>query len=144
MWRPFTRGKPEAAEEPEETSTEPTQAKRRRKGKGKEKATEETDILLNDETLRVVWIRSHPATHDEVFNALQTAASSVLDEINKESTSDQVVDVEIADLRGKVNVFEIMGPKSSQVLKGALQPIASDDRTSFKEVWLLTPSSLSC
>ncbi|PBK74850.1 POP1-domain-containing protein [Armillaria solidipes] len=135
MWRPFTRGKPEAAEEPEETSTEPTQAKRRRKGKGKEKTTEETDILLNDETIRVIWIRSHPVTHDDVFNALQTAASSVLNEINKESTSDQVVDVEIADLRGKVNVFEIMGPKSSQVLKGALQPIASDDRTSFKEFW---------
>ncbi|KAK0464529.1 POP1-domain-containing protein [Desarmillaria tabescens] len=133
MWRPFTRDKPEAAEEPEESSTEPTQAKRKRKGKGKEKAIEETDIPLNEETIRVVWIRSHPATHDEVFNALQTAASSVLDGIKNESTSDQAVDVEIADLRGKVNIFEIMGPKSSQVLKGALQPIASDDRISFKE-----------
>ncbi|KAK0221848.1 POP1-domain-containing protein [Armillaria fumosa] len=137
MWRPFTSSKPEAAEEPEEISTEPSQRKRKRKGKGKgkEKVTKEIDILPNEETIRVVWIRSHPATHDEVFNALQTAASSVLDEINKESTSDQVVDVEIADLRGKVNIFEIMGPKSSQVLKGALQPIASDDRTSFKEFW---------
>ncbi|KAK0487445.1 NUC188 domain-containing protein [Armillaria novae-zelandiae] len=135
MWRPFTRDKPEAAEEPDEISTEPTQAKRKRKGKGKEKVTTEIDILPNEETIRVVWIRSHPATHDEVFNALQAAASSVLDEINQESRSDQVVDVEIADLRGKVNVFEIMGPKSSQILKGALQPIASDDRTSFNEFW---------
>ncbi|KAK0201890.1 POP1-domain-containing protein [Desarmillaria ectypa] len=135
MWRPFTRHESGAAEGPEETSTELTQAKRKRKGKGKEKAAEETDTPLNEETIRVVWIRSHPATHDEVFNALQTAASSVLDEIKKESTSDQAVDVEIADLRGKVNIFEIMGPKSSQVLKGALQPIASDDRIGFKEFW---------
>ncbi|KAK0504008.1 POP1-domain-containing protein [Armillaria luteobubalina] len=135
MWRPFTSSKPEAAEEPEEISTEPSQAKRKRKGKGKEKVTKDIDILPNEEMIRVVWIRSHPVTHDEVFTALQTAASSVLDEINKELASDQVVDVEIADLRGKVNVFEIMGPKSSQVLKGALQPIASDDRASFEEFW---------
>jgi len=44
------------------------------------------------------------------------------------------IDVEIADLRGQINVFEIMGPKSSQVLRGALNPVLQDQRKDFTQV----------
>lgn len=42
----------------------------------------------------------------------------------------------MADLREQFNVFEIMGPKASQVLKGALKP-ADDKREDFKKVCVL-------
>jgi ribonuclease P/MRP protein subunit POP1 len=42
--------------------------------------------------------------------------------------------VEIADLRGSVNTFEIMGTKASQVIKGALSSVGDDDRQEFKKV----------
>lgn len=48
--------------------------------------------------------------------------------------NDPVVQVEIADLRECLNVFEIMGAKSSQVIKGALRPVADDKRQELKKV----------
>lgn len=82
---------------------------------------------------RTVWIRAHPAVHDQIFDALHDSASSVLDSFKKGSASDIPVEVEIVDMRGKINIFEIMGPKTSQVLKGALQPV-EDSREEFKKV----------
>ena len=78
---------------------------------------------------------SHPAVFDEVFSALQTSASVTLDAIRQSSgaTIAASTEIEIADLREHVNVFEIMGPKSNQVLKGALTP-AEDKREEFKKV----------
>jgi len=85
---------------------------------------------------RTVWIRSHPAAFSEVFSALQISASVILDAIKQSSSTTQSpqTEVEIADLREQVNVFEIMGPKSSQILKGALAPVGEDKREEFKKV----------
>jgi len=70
---------------------------------------------------------------DDVFAALQESASLVL-EAEKQRHKDVFAEVEMADLRGSVNVFEIMGPKASQVIKGALSPVADEDRQEFKTV----------
>ncbi|KAF9230624.1 FAT domain-containing protein [Melanogaster broomeanus] len=56
-------------------------------------------------------------------------------------------EIEIADLRGSINAFEVMGPKSSQVIKGALSPAGGEDRVDFKKFWeslndLQTPSNI--
>ena len=90
---------------------------------------------------RIVWIRSHPAVFEDVFSALQTSASLTLDGIRRASNeNDKPLEVELADLRGQVNVFEIVGPRSSQVIKGALTPVAEDKREVFQKVgrWLWT------
>lgn len=112
MWQPSTVSAPQAKSEAPKNS------------KGKEKA--------NDK--RVLWIRAHPAVHDQIFDTLQDSASSVLDAFKSGSSSQEQIDVDIVDMKGKVNIFDIMGPKSSQVLKGALQPVAADERAEFKEV----------
>lgn len=86
--------------------------------------------------IRTVWIRSHPVAFSEVFSALQISASVTLEAIKQSSSATESSrhEVEIADLREQVNVFEIMGPKSSQVLKGALTPVGEDKREEFKKV----------
>lgn len=105
--------------------------KRKRKGKAKV-ATEATP-----DTIRAVWLRSHPSIHDEVFSSLHTAISLTL-EAEKRASSTQV-EVEMVDLRGQTNVFEIMGPKASQVLKGALNPTPQDQREDFRKVTIPLP-----
>ena len=82
---------------------------------------------------RTIWLRFHPSVQLEVFNTLKQAASQTLAEYNTNYGSHQVT-LEIADLKRHVNVFEIMGPKSSQVIKGALSPVASEDREEFLKV----------
>jgi ribonuclease P/MRP protein subunit POP1 len=104
--------------------------RRKKKGKGKEK-----DVEANFEPTRKVWLRSHPSVFNDVFSSLQTAASTVLDVVKRNMREDEKhVDVELTDLRGQVNVFEIMGPKSSQVLKGALSPVPQDQSSEFHQV----------
>ncbi len=139
MWQPLASfasepQQPFEAEGEQNQEGQPSAPRRKRKAssKGKEKASEE--LPLPDETLRSLWIRTHPAVHDQVFNALHESASSVLESFKNASDTEEPVEVEIADMRGKVNIFEIMGPKSSQVIKGALQPGPKDDRVGFKEV----------
>jgi ribonuclease P/MRP protein subunit POP1 len=104
--------------------------KRRKKRKGKEKEKAQPA----SEGTRLVWLRSHPSVFDGVFSSLRAAASLALD-IAKRSMGEEEkdIDVEIADLRGQINVFEIMGPKSSQVLKGAL-PVPQDQKEEFTQV----------
>lgn len=80
---------------------------------------------------RVLWLRIHPVIFEDVTRELQKATSQVLD--RPRSSNEEIV-VEIADLRGQVNAFEIMGPKSTQVLRGALTPILKDERKEFKKV----------
>ncbi len=80
---------------------------------------------------RTLWLRIHPAIFEDVTHELQKATSQVLD---RPRSSTEEIAVEIADLRGQVNTFEIMGPKSTQVLRGALTPVAKDDREEFKKV----------
>jgi len=127
MWKPVqpTNG-PESTDGPSAAAT--FNKKKKPQGKGKSKGS--------DLDVRTVWIRSHPVVFEEVFSALQTSASVTLEVIKQSSSTTQSpsAEVEIADLREQVNVFEIMGPKSNQVLKGALTPVGEDKREEFKKV----------
>lgn len=80
---------------------------------------------------RVLWLRVHPVIFEDITRELQKATSQVLD---RPRSSNEEIAVEIADLRGQVNAFEIMGSKSTQVLRGALTPILKDEREEFKKV----------
>lgn len=118
----------------QESEGQKDSVKRKRKGKGKAKQNVLPSIA-DPAVSRVVWLRSHPSMFDEVFSSLQTAASLTLDAAKRNAGGHTVdFDVEIADLRGHVNVFEIMGPKANQVLKGAMSPIPQDQRREFNEV----------
>ncbi|KAH0832347.1 hypothetical protein J3R83DRAFT_13363 [Lanmaoa asiatica] len=103
------------------------------KGKGKEKQTDDNASPELNIGPRVIWIRCHPAIFEEVFESLQTSASHVLEQSKKKDPQVHA-EIEIADLRGYLNAFEIMGPKSSQVIKGALSPVGNDDRKDVKKV----------
>lgn len=154
------------------TDAEPaTDAKRKAKpktkgnGKGKGKANapeEETPVEPTsappDIVVRTVWVYVHPSAFDDVFAAVQTSASLVLEQLKKSSATaasaptdadvgmsteqEKTYEVEIADLREEVNVFEIMGPKASQVIKGALSPVQQDQRPEFRRVRALPMFSL--
>jgi hypothetical protein len=60
---------------------------------------------------RVLWIRVHPAALENVMVALKAANQKV-------PASDQV---EITDLSGDVNSFELVGPRTSQVIHGVFK-----------------------
>ena len=85
-------------------------------------------------TTRTVWLRFHPSIQLEVFDTLKQAASRTLIKYKTNSDGLQEATLEIADLRRHFNAFEIMGPKSSQVIKGVLSPVASENRKEFLEV----------
>ncbi|KAG1861722.1 ribonucleases P/MRP protein subunit POP1-domain-containing protein [Suillus subalutaceus] len=125
MWRPLPVGNISAP-----TNASPAEGSKRRR-KGKKKVLADT---AQQSPARTVWVRSHPAVFDDIFAALQGSASLVLD-AEKQRHKDVHAEVEIADLRGSVNTFEIMGPKSSQVIKGALSSVLDDDRREFKKFW---------
>ncbi|KAI0821998.1 POP1-domain-containing protein [Trametes gibbosa] len=100
------------------------------KGKGKTKAR--LVIPVSSSTrIRTVWIRVHPSTTVEAHQALRHAASSALDTAKE---AGRCAEVQMADLREQFNVFEIMGPKASQVIKGALKPV-DDQREDFDKFW---------
>jgi hypothetical protein len=76
-----------------------------------------------DEEIRTVWIRCHPIIFSSVHSTLKQAVSLTLDALKKSSKHSQnSYAVEVIDLRDSINVFEITGPKSSQVIHGALTP----------------------
>lgn len=108
------------------------EATSKRKRKGKKKASDQ-NVDSKWPPNRTVWIRVHPAVTSEVHVALRTAASFALDTLGK-ITGRPECKVDIADLRGGVNMFEIMGPKSSQVIKGALKPVQHKWRGDFNKV----------
>ncbi|KZP33575.1 POP1-domain-containing protein [Athelia psychrophila] len=116
--------------------------KAKRKGKQAQPQTESssTEEVANP-PIRTVWIRTHPAVFDDVFSGLQHSASLVLQNLPTPpgTAAAPSTEIEIADLRENVNVFEIMGPKSNQVLKGALTPIKEDKREDFKKFWSSLP-----
>ena len=99
------------------------------KGKAKEPPIETT--------MRTAWVRVHPTIQADAFKTLKLAASTALDELRQSSQhAGKEYTVEVANLRDAVNVFEIMGPKSSQVLKGSLTPVEGQGKE-FNEVMLL-------
>ncbi|GJE88273.1 POP1 and POPLD domain-containing protein [Phanerochaete sordida] len=122
LWKPQLR-----------QSTQQTASQSRRKtskGKGKERESDENALE------RVVWIWAHPSVFAQVYLELQTAASFALEAVKKgDIVVDGKAEVQIADLREELNVFELMGPKSSQVIQGALKPVIEDGREEFKKCW---------
>ncbi|KAI0314024.1 POP1-domain-containing protein [Amylostereum chailletii] len=70
-----------------------------------------------DTATRTVWVRCHPLAVKKL-----------------PEHAERKYEVEVADIRDSVNVFEIMGAKSSQVICGALTPVA-DERPEFKKFW---------
>ncbi|CAL1712921.1 unnamed protein product [Somion occarium] len=107
---------------------------RKRKGKSKEKAKEkESD---SQSPSRRVWLKVHPSVFHDVYVELRDATSFALEAVKKAAApGDPACVVEMADLRNKLNVFEIMGPKASQVIRGALRPVLEDIREDFKKFW---------
>ena len=134
LWRPLG----DMADDPDV----PHQSKSARKRKGRRRSN---GFSNPDKQERTVWLRFHPAMFDEVQAALQDAAARTLDHIHRtmvsvslnsgaEETSETV---EIVDLRGQVNAFEIMGPKSTSVLMGVLdlvKPAAGPDLKTVRAI----------
>ncbi|KAF8120269.1 ribonucleases P/MRP protein subunit POP1-domain-containing protein [Boletus edulis] len=134
IWQPLS---PE--NNPSQTQEPPAQSEKRKgkgkgKGKGKEKQTDDSKLPESNDGPRVIWVRCHPAIFEDVFESVRTSASYVLEQ-SKKKDPQKHAEIEIADLRGCINAFEIMGPKSSQVIKGALSPVGNDDRKDVKKFW---------
>jgi ribonuclease P/MRP protein subunit POP1 len=70
---------------------------------------------------RVAWLRVHPAAYEKSSKALTAAAMAVLE--SEKQSGHPSIEIEIADLRGQFNSFNLTGPKSSQVIWGALSPV---------------------
>ncbi|KAJ7935581.1 NUC188 domain-containing protein [Mycena leptocephala] len=142
FWRPIpVPSKPQDAQDPPPAPSQSQSAAEgsQKRGKGKGKAKEPASKSLDpDAVRRTVWICSHPAISENVFVALRTAASSVLDTARKAAPPGTQIDdigIELEDLSGQINAFEIMGPKSNQVLKGALSPVSQESREDFNKFW---------
>jgi ribonuclease P/MRP protein subunit POP1 len=96
-----------------------------------------------DEETRTVWIRCHPAISMTVLSTLKGAVSLTLDTLKRSpGHSENSHSVEILDLRESINVFEITGPKSSQVVHGALTPAITNHNGEFKKVRYIELSRL--
>lgn len=96
----------------------------------------EANLKFRSTPRRLVWIRIHPSIFEDVYLVIQTSVSYALDAAKKANGPDSKVllGVTICDLRERLNVFEIMGPKSSQVIKGAFKPIKAQGRKDFDAV----------
>ncbi|THV05260.1 POP1-domain-containing protein [Dendrothele bispora CBS 962.96] len=119
------------------SETETQARKKNRKGKDKEAPSG----LDPSKVIRTLWICVHPSVMKEVYIVLQTSVSLVLESIRDAGLPE--VQVELAPLRGQLNMFEIMGPKSSQVIKGAFSPVLNDQSETFKKFWA-SLSNLQC
>jgi ribonuclease P/MRP protein subunit POP1 len=102
--------------------------------KGKESGSSTPTSAPGSSLERTVWIRFHPTVHSQVISALQTAGSQYL--AKKKAEGNEGVQLEICDLKDQINVFEIMGPQASQVIRGALSAVPGDSRPEFRQVRL--------
>jgi ribonuclease P/MRP protein subunit POP1 len=102
------------------------------KGKGKELSATAPIPESQRNTGRVVWLRFHPVSHAQALSALQAAASQYLSK--KKADGYEGIKIQIVDLKDQINVFEIMGPQASQVIRGALATVPGDQRDDFKKV----------
>ncbi|KIY46529.1 POP1-domain-containing protein [Fistulina hepatica ATCC 64428] len=101
------------------------------KQKGKRKAP--ASSTEPDEPSRTVWLRTHPAAYDKLVAEIKVVASGLLRDVGYEVGGPEIA-IEIADLRNELVMFNIMGPKSSQVIKGTLKP-ARWNNNEFQEFW---------
>ncbi|KAI0300399.1 ribonucleases P/MRP protein subunit POP1-domain-containing protein [Russula brevipes] len=123
------------------TASRPT-GKRKRKGKIANKNMPESHQPESlDEEPRTIWIRCHPAVFLTVLSSIKGAVSLTLDALKRsQDHSQNSYSVEIIDLRESINVFEITGPKSSQVIHGALTPTIANHTGEFKKFWSSLPN----
>ena len=88
-----------------------------------------------DDESRTIWIRCHPAIFSAILTTLKNAVSLSLDTLKKSpGYSQNSYSIEVIDLRNSINVFEITGPKSSQIVHGALTPTIANHTGDFKKV----------
>jgi ribonuclease P/MRP protein subunit POP1 len=104
-------------------------------------------------TDRTLWIRCHPAMFTQAHAAIRKANSSLLQQEKTYTASasnlkaPEKQNIAIADLRGDFNAFEIMGPRSSQVVAGILR-LTKECGSETKSFWktmpgITTPGSIS-
>lgn len=127
MWRPLPASTVEQTSKDVFGSTND-------KGKKKEKVPNPLMPQVDSLRLRSLWIRFHPLVHDDMLDALKQGISQTLSEYKKQKGESGELKVELVDRKCQINVFEILGPKSSQVLKRSLRLVASDTRKDFLQV----------
>ena len=121
--------------------------KKRKRSKGKEKAAvEESEPATMKpalpDALRTVWVRIHPSAWQDAWDTVKEASSLTLNEysqlqslISGEGSKDiPEATIEIVDLRTYINCFEVMGPKSTQIIKGVFKLVNGDGRPAVREV----------
>jgi len=81
---------------------------------------------------RTVWVVCHPSIFEGAFRSLTVSSSFAVE--TSEFHEKRRHKVEVVDLRGKFNIFELMGPKSSQVLKGTLISALDGESAEFNRV----------
>ena len=84
---------------------------------------------------RTVWVVCHPSIFEGAFRSLTVSSSFAVEA--SEFYDKRRQKVEVLDLRGKFNIFELMGPKSSQVIKGTLTPTIDGELAEFNRVSLV-------
>lgn len=63
--------------------------------------------------------------------SISTVLQSLRDKVG------ETLEVQMSDLRDRFNIYEIVGPKSSQVVTGALSPVKDELKDDFKKVFHL-------
>ena len=91
------------------------------KGKGRQ---------VDNSEPRTLWVRCHPSVYDDVLAAIHIVVKSPLYKVPDGTKAE----IEVTDLRDRFVIFELIGPKSSQVIHGALDPAKTDERREFKDV----------
>ncbi|EIW81399.1 POP1-domain-containing protein [Coniophora puteana RWD-64-598 SS2] len=131
IWKPLSTS-PASSADLEESSK-----KQKQKQKGKQKQASNTvSSASTSSSPRIVWMWCHPAVYQDVFDALHKAGEHVVQAANARGIVEGAHwQVQISNISDSVNVFEIMGPKSSQVIKGALALAGDEDRDEFKKFW---------
>ncbi|EJC98842.1 POP1-domain-containing protein [Fomitiporia mediterranea MF3/22] len=107
-------------------STSQSQASATQKDKQRQTSSQEVRV-------RTLWIRCHPLIYDEVMSTIKYSVQARLQMAQNSGNED--VEIEMADLRDQFNIFELVGPKSSQVIHGALTPVKDESRDEFKKLW---------
>ena len=83
---------------------------------------------------RSVWIRFHPSIYGDMLDTVKQVTSQTLADYKAQNENSEELKVDLIDQRGQFNILEIMGPKSSQVLKGVMRPVAANNRQDFLQV----------
>lgn len=79
---------------------------------------------------RAVWLRLHPAIHDDAIKLLSRIlnAPDFADQAASSSTSTSSPVIRLNDLRGEIDSFEIMGPKATRVLRRIFRLVKSEGK----------------